>query len=265
MLFYIKKERPAIVCLQEVLHGHDSFQIRGYTKYSNDTKQGLVTYINNSVPHEHIENSLSVNNNNGNTYMLFKINITDNVFYVCNTYIEKASFDETKLPNPLIFDDIIFAGDFNARHASLNKLNDNSVNFNGRKLVSFVSDFNFKTIGPNIATHKRGGRLDYFLTSGLNDAKFSFRRLETYFSDHYAIECTVSLNVECHPPHEQRRVNIPMELAASFLVFMSKTFRGTQVQNLSAQQINDMLIERIHLYHDTHVTKPSTFTQNSNN
>ena len=40
--------------------------------------------------------------NDGNTYMLLKVNIKDNPFYVCNTYVQTDFFDENKLPDPLI-------------------------------------------------------------------------------------------------------------------------------------------------------------------
>ena len=80
VLHYVKKENPAIICLQEVLSGHDSFNIRGFTKYTHDTTRGLITYINNKLPHELIENSINLDNNEGNTYMLFKIDIRGKSF-----------------------------------------------------------------------------------------------------------------------------------------------------------------------------------------
>ena len=116
VLFYVNRENPAIVCLQEALRNHHSYRINGYTKYEHDTQQGLVTYINNRLPHEHIRNNISLGENNGNTYMLFKINLKDHPFYICNVYIESNKFDEERLPDPLIYEDIIFAGYFNAKH-----------------------------------------------------------------------------------------------------------------------------------------------------
>ena len=40
---YIVQENPAIVCLQEALHNHDSLTISGFTKYQHKTSHGLVT------------------------------------------------------------------------------------------------------------------------------------------------------------------------------------------------------------------------------
>ena len=110
VLFYARRENPAIVCLQEALHNHQSYRISGYPKYEHDTQQGLVTYINNRLPHEHIRNNDNLGENDGNTYMLFKINLKDHPFYICNIYIESNKFDEERLPDPLIYEDIIFAG-----------------------------------------------------------------------------------------------------------------------------------------------------------
>ena len=63
ILHYTRLEKPDIICLQEALHGHNKFFIRGYTKYEHDTSQGLVTYVCNNLPHEMIENSPKFNNN----------------------------------------------------------------------------------------------------------------------------------------------------------------------------------------------------------
>ena len=177
VLYYTKRENPAIVCLQEALHEKNPFHISGYTKYEHDTQQGLVTYINNRLPHEHVENSTSQDNNGGNTYMLFKINLKDIPFYVCNVYIESNKFDENRLPDPLIYEDTIFAGDFNAKHESLSPPNNNITNGNGRKFLQFTMENNMNILGSRLPTHIRGGRLDYIITSGLPDAKFVFRRI----------------------------------------------------------------------------------------
>ena len=177
VLFYVKKENPAIVCLQEALHNHEPYRINGYTKYEHDTKQGLVTYINNKLPHEHIQNSVSLNNNEGNTYMIFKINLKDNSFYVCNVYIRTDAFDESRLPDPLIFEDIIFAGDFNAKHESLSPPENKITTCNGRRFLQYTRDNNMNILGPRISTHLRGGRLDYIVSGGLPDAKYDFNIL----------------------------------------------------------------------------------------
>ena len=116
ILHYTSQEKSDIICLQEALQGHNKFFIRGYTKYEHNTSQGLVTYVCNNLPHEMIENSPKLNNNDGNIYMLLKVNIKDNPFYVCNTYVQTDFFDENKLPDPLIYEDTIYAGDFNAKH-----------------------------------------------------------------------------------------------------------------------------------------------------
>ena len=70
ILYYVKQEKPSIICLQEVLKGHEIYNIRGYTKYTHTTKQGLVTYVSNSLPHELVETSMIFYNNEGNTCFL---------------------------------------------------------------------------------------------------------------------------------------------------------------------------------------------------
>ena len=86
ILHYTRQEKPDIICLQEALHGHNKFFIRGYTKYEHNTSQGLVIYVCNNLPHEIIENSPTLYNNDGNTYMLLKVNIKDMLFSFKNKY-----------------------------------------------------------------------------------------------------------------------------------------------------------------------------------
>ena len=260
VLYYTRRKNPAIVCLQEALHGNNPFRINGYTKYEHNTQQGLVTYINNKLPHEHVENSTSFNNNCGNTYMLFRINLKDNPFYVCNVYIESNKFDENRLPDPLIYEDTIFAGDFNAKHESLSPPNNNTTNGNGRKFLQFTMENNMNILGSKLPTHIRGGRLDYIIISGLQDAEFDSRRIDTMISDHWAIECTLSLNLEMPPPYERRRINIPVEFVALFRSFMSSTFRGEKLDELNSQYIHDKLLANIHFYHDNYINR-STITK----
>ena len=244
------------MCLQEALQGHDSFSIKGYTKYVHDTKQSLVTYINNQLPHEHVQNSISLHDNSGNTYMLFKINLKDNPFYVCNVYIGSEAFDESRLPDPMIYEDIIFAGDFNAKHSTLADPINKITNCNGRRFLQFTTENNMNILGPKLPTHLRGGRLDYFISGGLSNAKFDFRRLDTLLSDHYAIECTVSMKLEMPPPYERRKINIPVEFVAIFRSFMSSIFRGQKMETRSGQFIHDKLIKNIHQYHDNNIKRP---------
>ena len=261
VLCYAKRENPSIICLQEALHDHKSFRINGYTKYEHNTRRGLVTYINNRLPHEHIRNNISLEDNGGNTYMLFKVNLKDNPFFVCNVYIASNAFDESKLPDPLIYEDIIFAGDFNAKHRSLAHPENMITNCNGRRFLQFSEENKMNILGPKLQTHLRGGRIDYFITGGLPEAEFEFRRLDTMFSDHWAIECTISLKLVMPLPYERRKINIPVEFVAPFRCFMSSTFRGENVHNLKSQEIYDKLIGNIHSFHDIHINRPK-FSRN---
>ena len=263
VLFYVKRENPAIVCLQEALHNHHSYRINGYTKYIHDTQQGLVTYINNRLPHEHIRNNINQGENDGNTYMLFKINLKDQSFYICNVYIESNKFNEERLPDPLIYEDIIFAGDFNAKHESLSPPDKKITNCNGRKFLPFTTENNMKFFGPKLATDLLGGRLDYIIVGGLLDAKLDFRRLDTMVSDHWALECTISLKLDIPPPHERRRINIPVEYVALFRSFMSGTFRDEKIDELKGQYIHDKLLGNIHFYHDNYINR-STISKKVN-
>ena len=263
LLYSVRQEKPDAVCLQEALHGHNKFQISGYTKYEHDTQQGLVTYISNKIPHEFVENSIALNNNDGNTYMLLKINLNNDPFYICNTYIEINKFDETKLPNPLIFEDIIFAGDINAKHVTLAPPSHPHTNTNGRRLIPFINENNMTVLGPKEGTHLRGGRLDYFIYGGLKEAEFGFRKLNLLLSDHYAIECTVSLKVESYIPHERLRIHIPIELVAPFRAFMSKIFHGFNVDALTSQEIYDIIATNIQIFHDN-FAKNELYIANNN-
>ena len=247
ILHYVKKEKPHIICVQEALHGHDSLFIRGFSKYVHDTKQGLITFINNNVPHEFTENSPS--ENGGNSYMLFKINI-DKPFYMCNVYIECNKFDEGKLPHPMIYEDIIFAGDFNARHNKLSHDNCDKINHNGKKLITFISDNNMQVEGTRIPTHIKGGRLDYFIISGLKDEKVNFQRIDHLLSDHYAIEIEIIFNILLPPLYERKRINIPVEFVAPFRDYMSRTFHDANIEDLTGQDINDRIIQRVHMFHE---------------
>ena len=255
ILHYTRQEKPDIICLQEALHGHNKFFIRGYTKYEHNTSQGLVIYVCNNLPHEMIENSPTLNNNDGNTYMLLKVNIKDTPFYVCNTYVQTDFFDENKLPDPLIYENIIYAGDFNAKHPNFSPLTHKVTNTNGRRLHPFITQNGMNIIGENQPTHLKGGRLDYFIKGGLKEAESSFRRINLLISDHYAIECNISLNIESYPLFERLKINIPVEFVAAYRAFMSKIFRGKEIHKLSAQYIYDKIVSETHRFHETYIKK----------
>ena len=66
----------------------------------------------------------------------------------------------------------------------------------------------------------------------------------------------MSLRLETYPPHERRRVNIPIESVALYRAHMSSIFHGRDPHQLSGQCIYDTIVRRTHLYQDTYLTKP---------
>ena len=208
-----------------------------------------------------IENSPTLNNNDGNTYMLLKVNIKDTPFYVCNTYVQTDFFDENKLPDPLIYEDIIYAGDFNAKHPNFSPLTHKVTNTNGRRLHSFITQNGMNIIGENQPTHLKGGWLDYSIKGGLKEAESSFRRINLLISDHYAIECNISLNIESYPLFERLKINIPVEFVAAYRAFMSKIFRGKEIHKLSAQYIYDKIVSETQRFHETYIKKEPKYTE----
>ena len=261
ILHYVRRDKPHIICIQEAFHKHSSLFLRGYSKYVHETKQGLITFISNKLPHEFIENSPS--ENCGNSYMLFKINI-DKSFYVCNVYIECDKFNEGKLPHPMIYEDILFAGDFNARHSKLSYDKDNKSNYNGKHILSFIEDNDMRVEGTKIPTHIKGGRLDYFILNGLRDEEVNFQRVDHLLSDHFGIEIRIRFNVQLHPLHKRKKINIPIEFVAPFRDYMSIIFHNTNIKDLTGQEINDRLIQRIHMFHKNYLSYDSNRIETRN-
>ena len=64
--------------------------------------------------------------------------IRDYPFYLCNVYIESENFDKNKLPSPLLYENIIFAGDFNAKHVTLCNSPKNISNIDGNRFLTFT-------------------------------------------------------------------------------------------------------------------------------
>lgn len=142
ILHYVKVNKPSVVCLQEPLTNTKPFTIRGYTKYDHPTGQGLTTYISNTTPHEFVE--CSDNNNVNNMYMLFKINDNEYPFYICNTYIRPNHIDTDKLPNCYTYRRIMYIGDFNARHKTLEAEAKAKTNSNEVKFLKFITYYSIR-------------------------------------------------------------------------------------------------------------------------
>ena len=155
----------------------------------------------------------------------------------------------------MIFEDIIYAGDFNAKHTSLSPPEHLQTNTNGRRFKRFLTENNMNILGPRQPTHLRGGRLDYFVCGGLREAGFDFRRLNFLISDHYAIECSVTIKVDSFIPHVRLKINIPVDFVAPFRAHMSKMFHGLDTCTLSGQDIYDIIASNTKNFHDNFLKK----------
>ena len=166
VLHYVKECKPSVICLQESLKNHQQYNIRGYIKYDHDINQGLTTYIKNTVPHTLVK--VSNASTPSNSFMLFKINDEHHPLNVCNTYIHTNKLNVTELPDPNQHDRIIYCGDFNARHITLDDPSKAKSNANGIRLLDFVLNNDIKIHDTPKITHILGGRLDY-ISRGLED------------------------------------------------------------------------------------------------
>ena len=252
LLHFVKKNRPSVICIQEALHNTQPLNIRGYIKYEHVTTQGLVTYVKRTIPHELIECSDNSTGNQSNTYMLFKVNDLLHPYYICNVYCRTNTLDFKHLPNPAKYDSIIYMGDFNARHHSLEELSENTrTNKNGRTLIDFCENHQVEIVETSKVTHVAGGRLDYILYNNLPADSIKADVLHTLLSDHYALFCTYVIPSSHRDYYRRRKINVPKTLAAPLcerVIDWYENYTPTSVQDF-----HDNLVNITHDFHDNYL------------
>ena len=249
VLHYVKECKPSIICLQESLKQHENYNIRGYIKYDHDINQGLTTFIKNTVPHTLVKVSNTLTPSN--SFMLFKINDEHHPFHVCNTYIRTDKLNTLELPDPNSYDRIIYCGDFNARHKTLENITKAKTNKNGKMFLDFVLNNNIKIHDTPKETHILGGRLDYIMSCGLENYDIQSGSEPALLSDHYGLFFNVYIPTTVSPLVKRRKVNIPSYLVAPFWSFICDWFENYEIKGV--ESFNNDLISKVHEFQDTYL------------
>lgn len=262
LLYFVKQKRPSVICIQEALHNTQSLNIRGYIKYEHTTNQGLVTYFKKTIPHELIE--CSDTNNQMNTYMLFKVNDPMCPYHLCNVYSKTNTLDFEQLPSPTDYDSLIYMGDFNARHLTLEEGVRARTNKNGRTLIDFCENFQVGIVETSKTTHIAGGRLDYVLVNNINFENIKAETVSYLLSDHYALYCTYVIPSSHGNYHRRRRINVPKHLTALLCERVTHWYE-TYIPT-SVQEFHDNIVNITQNFHDDYLggNKP-TMTSNKKN
>ncbi|MPC53341.1 hypothetical protein E2C01_047231 [Portunus trituberculatus] len=123
-------------------------------------RNGLLTYIHNSLPHRLLRTST----NPEITFQLLEITLGNGAIQVCNVYSAPARLSPALLVPPTVRG-VVYMGDFSSRHPDLGNRFGFS-NRNGLHLLSYTRRHHMTHWDTGGTTNLREGTLDYGLSTG---------------------------------------------------------------------------------------------------
>ncbi len=250
---YVGRHHPHVIFIQEAfvgcrVPGAEAPSLSGYVPYVHHVRNGLITYIHTSIPHQLVRCSIG----NDMTFQLFEVTMGAGKLQLCNVYSAPGRINFTDFP-PSPLHGMIYMGDFNARHPALGDVSPNP-NRGGLPLLEHIRRHHLTHWPIGGATHSRGGTLDHIITSGLVASQVECFSIPTLFSDHVAIGLKYSLPNRPSLPHTRLRITIPPKYCPTYVSYISSLLPTFDLQ--SPEKLYSSLVASTHDFYTRYVTRP---------
>jgi len=249
---YAGRHRPHVIFIQEAFVGvpvpGEAPSLPGYVSYVHHVRNGLVSYIHSSIPHQLLRCSAD----DDMTFQLFEISVGDGKLRLCNVYSAPGRINLFALPTPTNHG-MIYMGDFNARHPALGD-HSPTPNRNGLPLLEYIRRHRLTHWPTGGATHTRGGTLDHVITHGLVASNVECFSIPSLFSDHIALGLKYSLQDEPPPSHTRTRIIIPPKYCPNYISYITSLLPTFDMQ--SPDKLYSSLVSSTHDFHTRYVAKP---------
>ena len=248
LLNYLSKNPTDVICIQEPFIGDPNEKkapkINGYVPYVLRHKNGLLTYVKESLSHKRISGRVFRNVK----YQHIKIKTANDSFSLYNVYAGADSFKINSLPK-FSKKGTLCMGDFNARHTSMG---DTNINQNGRAFTNFIDSRSLTVYGTTEPTHTAGGRLDYVIGKDLVHDNIHWS-LTSLASDHFAIATTYDIDKIHIPKSDRPKITIPPNLTHHFKAQMEHWYQQYHYTNVN--KFSEDLVATITAYYNTWVRR----------
>lgn len=249
---YIARHHPNVIFIQEAFVGclaaEDAPPLPGFVSYVHRVRNGLVTYIHSSIPHQ----LLRCSTDDDMTFQLFEVSVGDGKLRLCNVYSAPGKINLPALP-PAAPHGMIYMGDFNARHPALGDVS-STPNRSGLPLLEYIRRHRLTHWPTGGATHTRGGTLDHIITFGLVASHVKCFPIRTLFSDHIALGLQYSLPSGPSLPHTRLRITIPPKYCPNYISYISSLLPTFDFQ--SPEKLYSSLVGSTHEFYHRYVTRP---------
>jgi len=250
---YVGRHHPHVIFIQEAfvgchVPGEDAPPLPGFVSYVHHVRNGLVSYIHSSIPHQ----LLRCSTDDDMTFQLFEITVGDGKLRLCNVYSAPGRINLPALPT-VTSPGMIYMGDFNARHPALGDVSP-IPNRSGLPLLEYIRRHRLTHWPTGGATHTRGGTLDHIITSGLVASHVKCFPIQTLFSDHVALGLQYSLSSGPSLPHTRLRITIPPKYCPTYISYISSLLPTFDFQ--SPENLYSSLVGSTHDFYTRYVTRP---------
>lgn len=250
---YVYKHNPTVIFIQEAFVGpllgeRQAPPLSGYVSYVHPVRNGLITYVHSSVPHQLLRTSVDADM----TFQLLEVAMGHDKLRLCNVYSAPGRMNLAALPLPTLRG-AIYMGDFNARHPALGD-SSQTPNRNGPRLLAYVRRYGLTRWDTGGATHSRGGTLDHILTSGLVASRVECFSVPVLFSDHVALGLHYSVPATPPSTHARTCIRIPPKYCPTYISYMT-TMLPT-FNSHSPDELYSSLVKSTHEFYTQYVTRP---------
>ncbi|XP_076044779.1 uncharacterized protein LOC143027381 [Oratosquilla oratoria] len=250
---YIYKNNPTVIFIQEAFVGpllgeRQAPTLSGYVSYVHPVRNGLITYVHSSIPHQLLRTSIDANM----TYQLLEVAIGHDKLRLCNVYSAPGRINLAALPLPTLRG-VIYMGDFNARHPDLGDTSP-IPNRNGPRLLDYVRRYRLTRWDTGGATHSRGGTLDYIFTSGLVASRVECFPIPVLFSDHIALGLHYTVPATPSSSYARTCIRIPPKYCPTYISYMTTLLPTFNIH--SPDELYSSLVKSTHNFYTRYVTRP---------
>ena len=250
---YVCKHNPTVIFIQEAFVGpllgeRQAPPLSGYVSYVHPVRNGLITYVHSSVPHQLLRVSVDADM----TFQLLEVAIGHDKLRLCNVYSAPGRINLAALPLPTLRG-VIYMGDFNARHPDLGDTSA-TPNRSGPRLLDYVRQYRLTRWDTGGATHSRGGTLDHIFTSGLVASRVECFSIPVLFSDHVAIGLHYSIPATPLSSYGRTCIRISPKYCPTYISYMT-TLLPT-FNSHSPDELYSSLVKSTHDFYTQYVTRP---------